>query len=461
MATSTRDLTIILRDFTDYTGWYSQLQFRAIAYGIWEKIDPKSTTVPHKEPVAPEAPEASGYTPGPNIETPLRPSDLSQSGLKAYKEDLEYYKVMADQYKTRRHIYEREQNGLQQIIAFIQSTVTPHLLRTCCLPDNSVREWLSRLKATVGVDEAPEQKRARDRYNNALKPMRSTAQWDTWLAEYDQAATEAETYSVPEATQAAAVMEDFLTAVNKQAPIWATQFHDSGRHILGMTRKEMMKRFWEHMMMKYPLKGKSKANFATCVETTPAAEVNPHQDSTRDASTVENATSKDQGRPRNQRGNNYRKRQAERSIEAPSSGANCAACGQRHDLKDCFYLHKEKAPKWWKPNGTINELVTFRQQNDPEFQGLIRSQSRPRTGTPAIKQSHTPTPEVEWLHGQRISSVEASFNAAGSLSGVYPLQNSYTLDSGTTCIITNDPQRIYDYRAPGPPGYVWAGNTQV
>jgi hypothetical protein len=37
-----------------------------------------------------------------------------------------------------------------------------------------------------------EQEQAWNRYQASLKPMRNPQQWDTWLAEYDEAAAEAE-----------------------------------------------------------------------------------------------------------------------------------------------------------------------------------------------------------------------------------------------------------------------------
>jgi hypothetical protein len=53
-----------------------------------------------------------------------------------------------------------------------------------------------------------------------------------------------------------------MVAVNKVAPIWSINFQDNGRLAAGMTRKEMMKRFWEHMMTNHPLRsGKHKAAF--------------------------------------------------------------------------------------------------------------------------------------------------------------------------------------------------------
>ncbi|KAG9387096.1 hypothetical protein A1F94_003846 [Pyrenophora tritici-repentis] len=224
---TTRDATVTLRDQSDYTGWMLQLQAPA---GIGE---------------------------------PERLSELSSSGQKAFKEDLEYYRMSMEQYKSDRHRYEKEQSSFQHIMTLIQSSVSPHLLRTCCLPDKTLREWIANLQLTVGVDDETEKDRARERYLAALRPMRSAAQWDTWLAEYDQAATHAETYNVPELSQLSTTTKDFLAAVNKTAPIWATNFQDNGRGAVGMSRKEMMKRFREHMMINHPLRsGKHKAAMA-------------------------------------------------------------------------------------------------------------------------------------------------------------------------------------------------------
>ncbi|KAK7184237.1 hypothetical protein PSPO01_09614 [Paraphaeosphaeria sporulosa] len=73
--------------------------------------------------------------------------------------------------------------------------------------------------------------------------MRSVNQWETWLIEYNQAAIEAETYRVAKVTQLNAITKDFLVAVNKVAPVWATAFQDYGRYAAGITRKEIIKQF--------------------------------------------------------------------------------------------------------------------------------------------------------------------------------------------------------------------------
>ena len=283
-------------------------------------------------------------------------------------------------------------------MAFIQSTVSPYLLRTCCLPDNSLRQWITDLQLTVGVDEQIEQERARERYLASLKPMRSVLHWDTWLAEYDEAATEATKYRVAELSQLNVITKDFLAAVNKVAPIWSTNFQDNGRFAAGMSRKEMMKRFREHMMTNHPLRsGKHKAAFVSDGASNLAEGGATTQSTDRDASRAESAPSNgNRGRPRNQRtaGKNDSKLKRPSDQEpASTGGAKCPACGQRHGIRDCYYVNPDKAPEWWKPNEIINELFKFKLTHDASFQGLIRGQSRARSRTQTVKQSHTPTPE--------------------------------------------------------------------
>ncbi|KAA8621186.1 hypothetical protein PtrV1_05687 [Pyrenophora tritici-repentis] len=315
------------------------------------------------------------------IEEPGRLSELSNSGQKAFKEDLEYYRMSMEQYKSDRHQYEKEQSSFQHIMTLIQSSVSPHLLRTCCLPDKTLREWIINLKLTVGVSDRTEKERARERYLASLKPMRTPNQWDTWLAEYDQAATEAEVYSVPEVSQLDAMSKDFLVAVQKTAPIWAVNFQENGRWAAGMSRKEMMNRFREHMMMHHPLfrSGKHKAAMAAYDESThddttlaggasyqplrgtPSSGVTAPSTNLNPGNTSQ---TKYRGRPRKQPQTSraMRKPAQKRSSaqsEGTTSGQKCPACYQYHELRACYYVNPDLAPEWWTPNEATNELIPY------------------------------------------------------------------------------------------------------
>jgi hypothetical protein len=119
------------------------------------------------------------------------------------------------------------------------------------------------LQKTIGMSDQLEQEQARARYRAALKPMRSPQQWDTWLAEYDEAAAEAEAFQVAELLQINVITKDFIDAVNKVAPIWSTNFQDNGRFAAGMDRKEIIQRFREHIMTNQPLRSEKHKAFVS------------------------------------------------------------------------------------------------------------------------------------------------------------------------------------------------------
>ena len=432
---------VMLRDEHDYRAWYSQLQARCISHNIWDQVNPAAATPRQAIPTEPTLPDFATYAPSTTLPAgavPQQPSDLSSVGLRAYKEDLEFYKLQMERYKLAYTRYKVEETSLQQITAFIQSTVVAHLQQSCCLPDQTIRDWITNLKAQVGITDEAEREQARQRYHSALKPPRSVNSWDIWLAEYNQAATEAETLTVPDTTQFRSVAVDFMSSVNKIAPMWAATFQSNGIDQTGITRQIMMRRFREYMMLNHPItRGRSqKAAFA--VEDPSvflAANSNADQRVVGDAHHVEtgNSHAKKRGRPRYQRtaeddaiaspsssqSRGYLRSTEVRSpysgstgatpsnprsteVRSPYSGSTgtrkiqyCPACGAAHSLQQCYYLHPENAPEWWQPRQALQRAIEIRSEHDLDFQGLLRSQSRLRTRAKIIKQSQTPQPEIE------------------------------------------------------------------
>jgi len=172
---------VMLRDEHDYRAWYNQLQARCVSYNIWEQVNPSTATPRQVEPTEPEMPDFSIYAPSAQLpigDIPTRPSDLATAGLRAYKDDLEFYKLQMDRYKAAYARYKAEEANIQHITAFIQSTVVAHLQQSCCRPDQSVRDWITNLRAQVGITDEAEREQARQRYHNALKPPRSANSWD-------------------------------------------------------------------------------------------------------------------------------------------------------------------------------------------------------------------------------------------------------------------------------------------
>ena len=334
---------------------------------------------------------------------PEVPSELSANGLKAWKEDNDYWKSRLESYKIADRDYREERANLDKVVVFIQQSVSTHLMKNCCKPGEPIRLWLISLKKTVGIDADEERLRARHRYLAALKPMRQPGNWDIWLTEYDHAATNAETEGVAEIQNIQDIMQDFLDSVMKIAPTWATTFQDYGRREDGMTRKDMMKRFREHMSKYHPTKGKQQRGAFVAGNTSFLAaggESTPGMD--RDALAIADSASStpttqgSRGRPRQKRtiGQSTTSRQSLTRDTAAAEGVKCPACEQRHRLDDCYYVFNDKAPEWFTPRSGIAAMVRHRIEHDTDLQEQLRSGKRARTKTPNIKMSMSQTPEM-------------------------------------------------------------------
>lgn len=389
-----RDATVVLTDSNSWTAWYRQFKMKCESLRNWSLADPKSTMEPKPRPILPLPPIIADYesiaTNTPMTSTasssrtrgntqpsrrdksivaivPTRVSDLSPNGQEEYKDDREDYKLRLEAYKLQEKEYQEEQPKYEKLINHILATVSPHLHLSCYDSGKTVREWVSSLQETVGVDPQEERTRARERYHAALRLIRTPNNWETWLMEYDQAATRVETLEVGEVHNTEDVTIDFLGAVSKVAPIWVAIFSGPGYDRTTMNWKKMMKLFRGHMSQSYPVKGKQKSAFAAG-EASYLAGGATAQDTQRDASDVlQRAPSAPPqgtlGKPRfkRKRDGQATKSKQSRTGTTAAAGDECPACGQRHNLADCYYAYPEKAPEWFKPNRSITSLYSTKQ----------------------------------------------------------------------------------------------------
>jgi hypothetical protein len=237
---------------------------------VWDLINPDTTQTPVAKPLLPQLPQIAAYEPAVDVilsdrtrqgtpsaaraasTIPVQKQDLSAAGLQAYNNDIELYKLMLEEYKIHKRAYEKEQKNLDTITSLIQGTVSLHLQKTCCLPQTSLCEWVTNLNQRIGTSSDEERAIARERYHNALKPIRAVSSWDTWLLEYDHAAKNAEAEGVPKATNSNAVMRDFLKAVKKVVPNWADNFKENQLNLTGINQKEIIKRYQERISEDHP-----------------------------------------------------------------------------------------------------------------------------------------------------------------------------------------------------------------
>ncbi|KAG6073461.1 hypothetical protein E4U16_004675 [Claviceps sp. LM84 group G4] len=145
----------LLRDREDWRTWINTFSARATNSNTWKKLDPDHPVPLRVKPTRPQLPEPSKYHGA--FSNQSRPSELSDQGYKAYKRDLLDYDMLLMHYNSDLEAYEREQKKIRELTALLQSTVSLYLQRKCCLPDRPLQEWLSSLKAEVGVDDCENQ----------------------------------------------------------------------------------------------------------------------------------------------------------------------------------------------------------------------------------------------------------------------------------------------------------------
>ncbi|KAI1671854.1 hypothetical protein L13192_02716 [Pyrenophora tritici-repentis] len=435
-----RDATVILTDSSKWIPWYRQIKMQCEALEIWDIVDPAGNTQPRTKPTEPLPPLVSDYEPAaalrntssapssstrtaranaraptqdtvdivnPAVQTPAIParySELSAEGKEAYDGDSREFKMVFESYKIRERNYRDERTNIAAMIRHLNATVSPHLQVSCFEEHGTLRTWITNLQVAVGVDLDDEIRRVRERYHDSLRPMRSPQNWESWLSEYDQAATRAEALKIGDVIQSKLVVDDFLKAVSKIAPAWMATFTGAGSDRNNIERRQMMKLFREHMSLAHPTRGKSRSAFMTG-EAAYAASGESDSNTQGDASSVQ--------------------------IRAPST--NPSQGNQRQTNKR-------------KMNAPGNKSKQFQKRNTAEAGDIC----------PACEQRHD-------INGREISRLDegmmkAAFNASNQ---GYPLKDAFILDSGSTTHICNNLSRLEDVRPPAMGDYIWAGNSRV
>ncbi|KAF9730182.1 gag protein [Paraphaeosphaeria minitans] len=443
-----RDATVILSDPSKWIPWYRQIKMQCEALEIWDIVDPEGDIEPSTKPTEPLPPLVSDYEPAAtrrntpsasSVSTrtvrgsarattqgivdpvnsiaqtsiiPTRYSELSAEGKEAYDGDSREFRMVFDSYRIRERNYRDERTNIAAIIKHLNITVSPHLQVSCFEEHETLRNWITNLRAAVGVDLDEEIRRVRERYHESLKPMRSPQNWESWLSEYDQAATRAEALKIGDVIQRTLVVDDFLKATSRIAPAWMATFTGAGSDRSNMERRQMMKLFREHMSLAHPTRGKSRSAFMTG-EAAHAASGESDSNTQGDASSVQiraPSTNPSQGNQRqsNKRRMNAPNNKSKQSQKRDTAEAEdiCPACDQRHDISTCYYVNPNlETPEWFKPNKHIVKLVQYKLQHDPDLQKAVQEMNlgskRPRLTTasrsitPHIKTSQTPDSTID------------------------------------------------------------------
>ena len=158
---STSSKNVRLEEARDWSAWDRELQSKAIAAHIWEKIDPEAErrlaflteptepdpgdyekrTMQARQPPANSTRNANlqpDDLPDPNGR-PANANEMTTRGKDDYKLDLSVY-------SNAMRRFEKEDKSIKEIRDWVGETVKPHLLRTACQPKENLNIWYTKLR---------------------------------------------------------------------------------------------------------------------------------------------------------------------------------------------------------------------------------------------------------------------------------------------------------------------------
>ena len=215
----------------------------------------------------------------------------------------------------------------------------------------------------VSDSEYETQISARERYQEALKPLTKSKDWSKWLANWETAITLAQEKNIPEASSPVSWVTEFFTAVRPIAETWTTSYRVTQRQSIEkglITYRDIAHDFREEMRsMRFGLKGKLPNIAKGAFGPSYAGQDNPDQDAGDAQNSAEGASQRSRRRP------TKRTRAPDEDINSPSTVTrSCEACGLSHPISNCYYVFPEKAPRWFTENPEIRLAVDDALQKD-------------------------------------------------------------------------------------------------
>ncbi|KAK4151022.1 hypothetical protein C8A00DRAFT_17532 [Chaetomidium leptoderma] len=371
---------IKLKGAPDWEAWTTEFQIIADAAHLWEeKINPKNAealkpfltmpTPPNPQNYEkrimpsqqPPAGSTRGISTGPTAEAvdydgrPSNSGEMTTSGRIAFGLD-------QTTYKFNKELYEKEDKNVMDLKKWISTTISPHLMQTCCPTGKGIDVWYAKLKAQVGISDAALRDMAKDRYQAAIKPLaRPPKDMSAWVTEWEERLAEAKKNGVGRVQHATDWFEDFDRAIRGFSPAyrtWAQTFAATNTEaidndtlaagVLSNGFRAEMRR--EESTSGGPRKFQKGAHGAATFDGEPPSE---EEDRLKAPATE-------------------KKRAPSKRRYTGGSKSGCRACGNTgHALDKCWYAFPDQAFDGWTPREFAKKKMEEALKKDDSLQAEI------------------------------------------------------------------------------------------
>lgn len=333
---SSQKISVTLNSPSDWDEWIEVIKTQALVGKVWDYVDPSKDQVPAlEEPLPPE---------------PKNVNAQATTFGQLNQEQREEYRILRQDYKWKRDLYDKRDNALSSLRTSIQSSVSRSCLHYTFGTSNA-REMLIELQKRLQPTDQLRELELTDEYEK-LKTAPESHDLDNWLRNWEKTYHKCTKINLPD-IQGTRAVRDFLRAVATIIPEFSTYWINDiakaqGQNIPDLYR--MVELFRDHRR---------------------------HLITERDQISHTVFTTTVQGQ-QPQEGNGEKR---------------VCLCGELHRFKDCPYLIKEKRPPDWKPDQDTQERIKEKLQN-PRLKAAVKYARASQAKKPQDTSSETDTKSI-------------------------------------------------------------------
>jgi hypothetical protein len=356
---SSQKISVTLNSPSDWDEWIEVIKTQALVGKVWDYVDPSKDQVPAlEEPLPPQ---------------PKDVNDQASTFGQLTQEEREEYRILRQDYKWQRDLYDKRDNALSSLRTSIQSSVSRSCLHYT-FGTSSAREMLIELQKRLQPTDQLRELNLSTEYQK-LKIAPESYDLDNWLRNWEKTYHKCTKINLPD-VQGTRAVRDFLRAVSTIIPefstYWVNDMAKAGCQD-GPDLYRMVELFRDHQRHLAIEKGHvSQLAFTT--------------------------TFQDQDQDQDQQ---------------PQERDRDCLCGEPHRFKDCPYLIKEKRPPDWTPEQDIQERIKEKLQN-PRLKAAVKYARASQAKKPQEVEEETSETDTE-----SIAETSFAFTAVTTSHDIY------------------------------------------
>lgn len=446
-------LAIILSTPGDWEPWIQLVKSHAKGLDIWQYLDPDiEVPEPLIQPIVPTAEatiatlraEAAAQSAEPSppatsrasphsgeFHTPSTGTAVAHSPITVLKSQVERrFKSDTIRYSQEIQLYNNRVKALGSMPLLIQTSVSD-LYREYTY-DCTPREMLVSLKQRVAPSDYAAVLDLRHQYKFLTKPPAS-ASLDQWVNRWEQVFTKAKRHKMPEA-EAPTPHLDFLNAIEHVAPSFYTVNHDQLLDQLEQGNKPdfitLINKFRQDRRINRALHAKSRSGQSIFATTLQGRELEPTAEPAEPSAPLDKPD-KDKD---------------------PRTPPECI-CGVKHWYRRCPYIIPSVRKKGWNPDPEIQAKFDALKDSKKAFFKRLAERVAKQAEKRSAKKDTSDSPDQRnrdlGPSDQGRHTVFTVIRNSATLEigsqPLYPLRNSFILDSGATLHVCNDRSRFLTY----------------